>query len=144
MDKITELIKAEIKRQYKSLNKFSEATGIPYSTLSNGLSRGVGSMSYDTVMKIINQLKLKQAYDSDLTIFNDRFHLMCDMLEALDNEGVHTVETILKMEYDRCINNGKPPRVKSYNGIAFASSGTDFIEKTHVNDLINEATISDK
>ena len=34
VDSITKLIKTEIKRQYKSVRKFSEESGIPYSTLS--------------------------------------------------------------------------------------------------------------
>lgn len=138
MDKITELIKEEIKRQYKSLNKFSEVSGIPYSTLANALSRGIGTMSYDTVIKICNLLNLKQAFDSDLTIFNAKFQDICNMLGCLDNEGVHTVETVLKVEYDRCTHNGTP-RLKSYNGIAMATSEDNFKQQIRVNDLINEA-----
>jgi lambda repressor-like predicted transcriptional regulator len=52
VDSITKLIKTEIKRQYKSVRKFSEESGIPYSTLSNALSKGIGGTSYDTVIKI--------------------------------------------------------------------------------------------
>ena len=53
VDSITKLIKTEIKRQYKSVRKFSEESGIPYSTLSNALSKGIGGTSYDTVIKNI-------------------------------------------------------------------------------------------
>ena len=52
MDSITILIRDEIKRQYKSVKKFSEVSGIPYSTLSNALTKGVGGTSYDTVIRI--------------------------------------------------------------------------------------------
>ena len=52
MDSITNLIKSEIKRQYKSLRQFSEQSGIPYSTLSNALTKGIGGTSYDTVVKM--------------------------------------------------------------------------------------------
>lgn len=142
MDRITQLIKDEIKRQYNSLNRFSKEIGIPYSTLSNGLSRGVGTMSYDMVNKICAKLNLKQAYDSDLTIFNDRFKDICDMLEKLDNEGVHTVETVLKVEYDRCKKDIKKPGLKFYNGIAMASDNNQLIKQLKVNELINAAAIS--
>ena len=63
MDTITQLIKTEIKRQYKSVRQFSEKSGIPYSTLSNALTRGVGGTSYETVIRICNLLQLKQVHD---------------------------------------------------------------------------------
>lgn len=120
MDSITKLIKIEIKRQYKSVRQFSEKSGIPYSTLSNALSKGIGGTSYDTVIKICKLLNLKQAYDADLTIFNEQFHEICDMLAALDEQGVHTVKTILSVEYNRCTNEHASPSVKGYNGLSVA------------------------
>ena len=123
MDSITKLIKTEIKRQYKSVRKFSEESGIPYSTLSNALAKGIGGTSYDTVIKICNLLNLKQAYDADLTIFNEQFHEICSMLAALDERGVHTVKTILSVEYNRCTNEHSAPSVKGYNGLSVAGKG---------------------
>ena len=120
VDSITNLIKAEIKRQYKSVRKFSEDSGIPYSTLSNALSKGIGGTSYDTVIKICKLLNLKQAYDADLTIFNEQFHEICSMLTALDEQGVHTVKTILTVEYNRCTNDETSPSIKGYNGLSVA------------------------
>lgn len=79
MDSITNLIKAEIKRQYKSVRQFSEKSGIPYSTLSNCLSKGIGGTAYDTVIKICNLLNLKHIYDADLTLFNEQFYDICHM-----------------------------------------------------------------
>ena len=106
MDTITQLIKSEIKKQYKSVRQFSEKSGIPYSTLSNALSRGIGGTSYETVVKIYKILNLKQAYDTDLTVFNDQSYKICSMLAVLDERAVHTIKTILSMEYERCINGG--------------------------------------
>ena len=123
LDSITKLIKLEIKRQYKSVRQFSEKSGIPYSTLSNALSKGIGGTSYDTVIKICKLLNLKQAYDADLTIFNDQFYEICAMLAALDERGVHTVKTILSVEYNRCTNENASPSVKGYNGLSVASKG---------------------
>lgn len=120
MDSITLLIRDEIKRQYKSVKKFSEASGIPYSTLSNALAKGIGGTSYDTVLKICKILNLKQVYDADLTIFNDRFYEICHMLSELDEQGVHTVKTVLTIEYNRCKSIENTETVKAFNGISFA------------------------
>ena len=102
MDGITQLIKSEIIKQYKSVRKFSEKSGIPYSTLSNALSKGIGGTSYETVIKICNLLNLKQAYDVDLTVFNEHCYEICSMLSALDDHAIHTLKTILSVEYERC------------------------------------------
>lgn len=120
MDSITNLIKTEIKRQYKSVRKFSEKSGIPYSTLSNALAKGIGGTSYDTVVKICKLLNLKQAYDADLTVFNDQFYEILSKLASLDEQGVHTVKTILTVEYNRCVHSSVSPVVKAYNGLSVA------------------------
>jgi len=120
MDSITKLIKDEIKLQYKSVRQFSEKSGIPYSTLSNALAKGIGGTSYDTVIRICNLLNLKQIYDADLTIFNDQFYDICKMLSELDERGVHTVKTILTLEHNRCTNTENNSQVKAFNGISFA------------------------
>ena len=121
MDSITILIRDEIKRQYKSVKKFSDASGIPYSTLSNALAKGIGGTSYDTVLKICKLLNLKQVYDADLTIFNDRFYEICSMLSELDEQGVHTVKTVLTIEHNRCTNHKNDSTVKPFNGISYAA-----------------------
>ena len=107
LDSITKLIKSEIKRQYKSVRQFSEKSGIPYSTLSNALSKGIGGTSYETVIKICNLLNLKQAYDADLTVFNEHCYEICSMLSSLDDHAIHTLKTILSVEYERCTKGKK-------------------------------------
>lgn len=102
MDKMTKLIKSEIKKQYKSVRQFSEKSGIPYSTLSNALSKGIGGTSYETVTKICKLLRLKRVYDADLTVFNDQTYELCAKLHALDEQAVYAVRAILNAEYDRC------------------------------------------
>ena len=118
LDKITNIIKDEIKRQYKNLRRFSEESGIPYSTLSNALARGIGNTAYETVVRICKLLNLRQFYDEDIIIFNDKFKDICAMLSEIDEKGKHTVETVLKMEYNRCIEENT---AKEYNGISFES-----------------------
>ena len=131
MDSITELIKSEVKKQYKSVRQFSEKSGIPYSTLSNAFSKGIGGTSYDTVLKICKMLNLKQVYDADLTIFNDKFFEVCSMLSELDEQGVLTVKTVLTVEYNRCKSNKEEPVVKAHNGLSFAGKSfqTNGVEK---------------
>ena len=131
MDSITELIKSEVKKQYKSVRQFSEKSGIPYSTLSNAFSKGIGGTSYDTVLKICKMLNLKQVYDADLTIFNDKFFEVCSMLSELDEQGVHTVKTVLTVEYNRCKSDKEEPIIKAHNGLSFAGKSfqTNGVEK---------------
>ena len=121
MDSITALIKNEIIRQYKSVLKFSEESGIPYSTLSNALAKGIGGSSYDTVVKICHMLGIKQTYDSDIVLFNTEFHDIYTKLTKLDEQGVHTIRTILNVEYARCTDEDTSPMVKALNGIGYAS-----------------------
>ena len=102
MDYITELIKAEIKRQYKNVRRFSKISGIPYSTLSNALAKGIGGTSYETVIKICNLLGLKHAYDADLTVLDEHRYEICAKLSDLDEYAVHTVKTVLLAEHERC------------------------------------------
>jgi len=120
LDSITNLIKTEIKRQYKSVRQFSEKSGIPYSTLSNALSKGIGGTSYDTVIKICNLLNLKHVYDADLTIFNEQFYDICHMLSELDEQGVHTVKTVLTIEHNRCSSANEHGQARAFNGLSFA------------------------
>ena len=126
MDSITELIKTEVKKQYKSVRQFSEKSGIPYSTLSNAFSKGIGGTSYDTVLKICKMLNLKQVYDADLTIFNDKFFEVCSMLSELDEQGVHTVKTVLTVEYNRCKSGKEEPVVGVAKSVPRDCLGSSF------------------
>ena len=103
MDVLTNLIKSEIKRQYKSVRNFSAISDIPYSTLANSLSKGVGLTSYETVSKIMATLGINPIVNKNkLTFYNDRFYDINEMMSKLDAKGLHTVETILNVEYERC------------------------------------------
>ena len=119
MDSITTLIKNEIKAQYKNIHRFSEASGIPYSTLSNALTKGIGGTSYDTVVKICSLLNIKQSCDDVILHFNDEFYDIYQKLTELDEQGVHTVRTVLNIEYNRCMNSDHSS-IKAFNGIGLA------------------------
>lgn len=134
MDSIATLIKNEIKVQYKSVSRFSEVSGIPYRTLTNALSKGVGGNSYDTVVKICQLLSIKQAYDSDIVLFNNEFHDIYSKLTQLDEQGVHTVCAVLNVEFNRC-NNKKDPSVKVFNGIGYVSKVEEVFDPERVKTL---------
>lgn len=102
MDKFTQLIKTEIKRQYKSVRQFSEKSGIPYSTLSNALSKGIGGTSFETVLKICSLLGLNHMYNIHSNESDEKMYEMLAMLSVLDARAMHTVKTVLQVEYDRC------------------------------------------
>jgi hypothetical protein len=105
LDNITQLIKTEIKKQYKSVRQFSEISGIPYSTLSNALAKNIGGTSYETVVKICNLLNIKTVYDTDITMLNSQCYEICSMLNSLDKYALHTIKTILMVEQKRCMGN---------------------------------------
>ena len=134
MDSITQLIKNEIQKQYKNVKQFSEASGIPYSTLSNALTKGIGNTAYDTVVKICTILGIKQAYADDIVLFNKEFHDVYTMLSELDEKGVHTVTTVLNVEYNRCKASNDETTVKGFCGIGFASK--QVIGDEHMLDLV--------
>ena len=102
MDKITQLIKNEIKKQYKNVRQFSKKSGIPYSTLSNALSKGIGGTSYETVVKICNMLNLKQIYNEDMALFKKEYYEIYSMLDAFDQDALNSLKSILNAEYERC------------------------------------------
>lgn len=66
MENLTELIKAEIKRQYGSVKEFSAQTGIPMSTLNSAFPKGIESSSYELVMRVCDILKIKRVYDDEI------------------------------------------------------------------------------
>ena len=139
MDSITELIKNEIKLQYKSVKRFSEVSGVPYSTLSNALAKGIEGTSYETVVKICKLLDIKQATDGDIVLFNNRFHDIYTKLTKLDDRGLHTVSTVLNVEYERCCSNSEEEDyVKGFNGIGLAGKQGDSIDTEQIKSLIKE------
>lgn len=122
MNNLTNLIKSEIKRQYKTQLNFAKACGIPYSTLSNVLKKGVEGTAYGTVMKICRVLDIKRPHENDEILYNDLALFSRDyrdiytMLTALDDFGLHTVTTVLKVEYNRCIETGKGAHIEGLSG----------------------------
>lgn len=102
MDLLTEIIKKEIKKQYKSVRNFAVETGIPQTTLASALKKGVGGTAFDTVIKICGILDIKVPIQS-LPVHVDTEGIMfLKKLGMLDEIGQHTVKTVLEAEYIRC------------------------------------------
>ena len=119
MDTLTALVKTEISNKYGTLANFSKQSGIPYSTLANALIKGVGGTSYTTVLKICDLLGIKQANENSRIYFNEEFRDFYEKLTELDKAGIHTVCTVLNVEYQRC-KGQTDPQVKGFQGIEFA------------------------
>ncbi len=136
MDGLTSLIKSEIKKQYGSVARFSDASGIPYGTITNAMSRGIGTSSYDTVTQICKVLKIKRVFDDDLFYFNKEFYEVYNKLTKLDAMGVHTVCVVLNAEYQRC-NDEDDPWVKGFSGISLVRE-TITLDKKAIRKLIKK------
>ena len=141
MDSLSYMIKKEMMRQYGTVAAFSRASGIPYMTCSNAIKRGIDSMAYGTVIQICNILGIKQTMEDDVVIFNRDFHDIYTKLTQLDKKGVHTVVTLLNIDYQRCMEEGKG-LVQGYNGIGYVQKNA-FDEK-QVLELVRRAKKREK
>lgn len=102
MDKLTELISSEIKKQYKSVRRFAVHMDIPQTTLFSILRNGVSGTAYETVIRMCRELGI------DIVNFQSPIKLDDDAVEMirkynlLDSIGTHTVNAVLNAEYERC------------------------------------------
>lgn len=102
MDKLTELISFEIKRQYRSVRSFAVHMDIPQTTLFSMLKNGVSGTSYETVVNICRELGIEVVnYDSPIATDNELLSII-EKYNFLDDIGVHTVKAVLDAEYKRC------------------------------------------
>ena len=119
MDNLTELVRSEIARQYKSVRQFAFAVNIPLSTINSALHNGIGGSSYDTVMHICKTLGIKPtAEDASHYLTEDALRLL-EQYAQLDNYGRHTISSVMQVEYERCT---EPPRPRAKRGSAEVSS----------------------
>ena len=98
MDELTKLIKAEIKKQFRSVRQFSMYIGIPQSTLVTAIQKGVGGTSFETIMHICEVLNIKPV-SGDRTVFLDHEKReLLDRYTRLDNGGKQAVRAVAAME----------------------------------------------
>ena len=99
---LSEKIAEEIKKQYKSVRKFSLASGIPHTTIMGAIKNGVGSTAYETVIKMCSLLRIELVnFDTPLVMTNHVID-MVNMFNALDEKGEHAVMAFMSMEFNRC------------------------------------------
>lgn len=102
MDNLTNIIRTEINRQYKSVRQFAFAVGVPLSTVNSALHNGVGGSSFDTVLQICRALGIKALGDDSAFYLTDDTESLLTRYAMLDSYGRHTVSSVMKVEHDRC------------------------------------------
>lgn len=102
MDELTLLIKKNIKSKYSSTRKFSEELGIPQTTIVSAIKNGVGGTAFTTVCKMCKALGIKIVNGIYPVAVTDTTKNLIEKLSKLDEKGIHTVATVLEMEYNRC------------------------------------------
>lgn len=95
------IIRSEIKKQYKSINKFAKAIGMPSTsvvTILNGRAEGA---AYSTIVKICQKLNINMDNSAPIVLDSEALDFVTkfNMLDAI---GKHTVKTVLEAEMLRC------------------------------------------
>lgn len=102
MDELTQLIKKNIKLKYSSTRRFSEELGIPQTTIVSAIKNGVSGTAFTTVCKMCKALDIKLINGIYPVVVTDTTTDLIKKLSKLDDKGIHTVTTVLEMEYVRC------------------------------------------
>lgn len=106
-EELTEIIKS----RYKSVMKFSEVTGIKYTTIKGMLSdRGILGASVQVVVKMCNELEIEVEPLMDGIICEKKYFERLNLEEKqyikkyreLDKFGKKAVNAILDVEHERC------------------------------------------
>lgn len=97
-----------IKEKYKSVREFSNTSGIPNSTITSMLKKGLGGTSVDTVLLVckfldisiaeLNDNEKKQPQEQSLTA--DELEII-KKYRLLDSRGKKAVRSILNSEYEQ-------------------------------------------
>ena len=99
MDKLTNIVRDEISRQYKSVRQFAFAVGIPLSTINSALHNGIGGSSFDTVVQICRTLGICALGEENIHLTEDTQRILdqyakLNALKALSGEVNVIVEGI--------------------------------------------------
>ena len=108
MDNLTKIVRTEIARQYKSVRQFAFAVNIPLSTINSALHNGIGGSSFDTVVQICRALGIKALSDDASFYLTEETQQLLDRYAQLDDYGRHTVNSVMRVEYDRCTELSAP------------------------------------
>ncbi len=98
MDELTQLIKKEIKRQYRSVRQFSLAIGVPQSTIVTALQKGIGGTSFSTIMSICKVLGIKPVLGEQGIFLDRESRQLLERYMLLDERGRQTVLALTEVE----------------------------------------------
>lgn len=115
MDNLTQIVRTEIARQYKSVRQFAFAVDIPLSTINSALNNGIGGSSYDTVVQICRTLGIKTLIRDSASYLTDETEQLVMQYAQLDDYGRHTITSVMQVEYDRCTALEEGKRRKNVN-----------------------------
>lgn len=101
MEELTRLIQENIKNKYINSRRFAEELNIPPTTLMSSLKNGVGGTSFYTVMRICKALDIKLFNGIYPMVVSDAAYEVLRKLTLLDEKGIHTVKTVVELEYLR-------------------------------------------
>ena len=105
MEELTQLIRKEIKRQYRSVRQFSMAIGVPQSTIVTALQKGIGGTSFSTIMTICKVLGIKPVLGEDGLFLDRESRTLLERYALLDERGRQTVRALTEVEVLRTTND---------------------------------------
>ena len=108
MDNLTRIIRSEISKQYRSVRQFAFAVGVPLSTVNSALHNGVGGSSFDTVLQMCKALGIKALGDDAAFYLTENTEELLTRYAMLDDYGRHTINAVMRVEYERCTEENKP------------------------------------
>ncbi len=142
MDELTQLIKKNIKLKFSSTRRFSEELGIPQTTIVSAIKNGVSGTAFATVCKMCNALDIKLINGIYPVVVSDTTKNLIERLSKLDEKGIHTVSTVLEMEYIRCRAEAEAIAIAEKNARIEVSKNNPVISsaqipsKTEVSDIL--------
>lgn len=101
MDELTKLIKAEIKRQFRSVRQFSIYIGVPQSTIVTALQKGIGGTSFETIMHVCDVLDIKPIPGESTVFLDGEKRELLDRYARLDADGKKAVRAVTAVEFLR-------------------------------------------
>lgn len=142
MDELTQLIKKNIKLKYSSTRRFSEELGIPQTTIVSAIKNGVSGTAFTTVCKMCKALDIKLVNGIYPVVVTDTTTNLIKKISKLDEKGIHTVTTVLEMEYVRCQAEAEAIALAEKNAKLEAAKNNPIISadqipsKSEVSDLL--------
>lgn len=149
MDELTQLIKKNIKYKYSSTRRFSEELGIPQTTIVSAIKNGVSGTAFTTVCKMCKALDIKLVNGIYPVVVTDTTKNLIEKMSRLDEKGIHTVTTVLEMEYIRCQTEAEAIAIAEKNAKLEAAKNNPIISadqipsKAEVGDLFKAINESD-